>query len=276
MPSAEATASANTSPASSAVVPPRGTLPRYRASLPYGWVLGDFPVRELLRHAPGAALEVRWHGALPSDRRRRLEAACADAVVPFRRDDAVIEAKRSKGTALALGCFAKRERSLASERDQLVLVAPSDPGNLGTMLRSALAFGLEDVAIVGDADPWSPHVARASLGALFALRLARFPTLAAYRAALPSRDVWLLDGSAEVTVDDVRPDGGPVSLVAGPEWPGLGREAAVHGRTVRIAIDRRVESLNVAVAVGIALHRLRAVRTSKPGRDAESVAEARS
>lgn len=280
VPQTESAPHADASNTDAAVVPPRGSLPRYRASLRYGWVLGDFPVRELLRHAPETALEVRWHGALPCDRKRRIEAACAEAGVSFRRDDAGVEAKRSKGTARTLGCFAKRERSLASDRDHLVLVAPADPGNLGTMLRSALALGVEDVAIVGDADPWSPHVARASLGALFALRVARFATLAAYRATVPDRSVWLLDADAEVTVDDVRPERVPVAVVAGPEWPGLGREALAHGRTVRIATDARVESLNVAVAVGIALHRLRTARTTGGRRvaasGAASGAEARS
>lgn len=276
MPAAERSSRSDARPRASSVEPPRGSLPRYRSSLPYGWVLGDFAVRELLRHAPDAALDVRWHGGLTPDRGARLEAACLEAGVPCRRDDRTVEAKRSKGTAQVLGCFAKRASPLATDRDHLVLVAPADPGNLGTMLRSALAFGIEDVAVVGDADPWSPHVARASLGALFALRVAPFPSVAAYRAASPARDLWLLDGAADLTIDDVDPGPAPIALAAGPEWPGLGPDALRHGRTLRIAIDARVESLNVAVAVGIALHRLRNGPRSEGAWGAATPVEARS
>jgi TrmH family RNA methyltransferase len=235
------------------------TLPRYRRELPYGWVLGAFQVEELLRHAPERALEVRFHGALPDDRRERLRIACARAGVAIRRDDATVAAKRSKGTARALGVFAKVDAELRPDRPHLALVAPRDPGNLGATLRTALAFGVEDVAVIGDGsgvDPWSPHVLRASLGAAFALRVRRTPSLAAYQSAWPDRPLWLLDARGETDVDELARGPWPATLAAGPEWPGLSDEERTLGRGVRIDHDPRVESLNVTVAVGIALRAL--------------------
>ena len=236
--------------------PPAGSLPRYRRALPHAWVVGDFAVHELLRHAPEGALEVRWHGALDPDRLHRLAAACDAADVPLRRDDATLEHARSKANAHVLAVFEKRDAALAQDRDHLVLVAPRDPGNLGTILRTALAFGVEDVAVVGDGDPWSPHVSRASLGAAFALRIARAPDLTTYRRSAPRHALWLLDGEGDATLEGLAHATPPRALVAGPEWPGLSAEDRALGRTVRIDHDRRVESLNVAGAVGIALQRL--------------------
>lgn len=240
-----------------AAEPPR-TLPRYRQELPYGWVLGGFAVEELLRHAPARALEVRWHGDLPEDRRARILAACEAAGVPARRDDASVAAKRSKGTARVLAVFEKPNARLDPSRSHLALVAPRDPGNLGAILRTALAFSVEDVAVtLGGVDPFSPHAARASLGAVFALRIARPSSLAAYRRGLPDRPLWILDGAADEEVATIAGGPGPATVVAGPEWPGLDPEARALGRPVRIDHDPRVESLNVTVAVGIALRCLR-------------------
>jgi TrmH family RNA methyltransferase len=224
-------------------------------------VLGDFPVRELLTHAPRRALEVRWHGDLESGRRERLLRACEAAGVPARRDDATVAAKRSKGTAQVLAVFEKPRERLDPALPHLALVAPRDPGNVGTILRTAAAFSVADVAVVaGGVDPWSPHVLRASLGAAFALRIEAFASLPAYLDREPDRTLWLLDAGGGQEIDDVDIGPGPATLVAGPEWPGLTAEQLALGRPVRIDQDPRVESLNVTVAVGIALHALRRAR----------------
>lgn len=237
------------------------TLPRYRREARLGLVLGDFPVRELLTHAPGRALEVRWHGDLEAGRRGRLLRACEAAGVPARRDDATVAAKRSKGTAQVLAVFEKPRDRLAPALPHLALVAPRDPGNLGAILRTAAAFSVADVAVVGDGvDPWSPHVLRASLGAAFALRIEAVPSLPAYRERVPDRTLWLLDPGGRREIDEVDFGRCPATLVAGPEWPGLTAEQLALGQPVRVDQDPRVESLNVTVAVGIALHALRRAR----------------
>ncbi len=231
-------------------------LPRYASDLPYGWVLGHFAVRDLLRFAPETVLDLRLHRDLAPDRAADLRALADRAGVPVRRDDAQIEAKRSKGTARSLATFAKRWRPLGPDRDHLVLVAPTDAGNLGTTLRTALGLGVRDVAIVGPADPWSPHATRASLGAAFALRLQAHPDLGAYLATVPGRTPWLLTGDGGTALAEVPPADGPRTIVAGPEWPGLAPAERALGRSVRIPMRPEVESLNVSVAVGIALHAL--------------------
>lgn len=233
-------------------------LPRYEPPLPYSWVLGAFPVLSLLRHAPHAAREIRVHGDLAEDRLDAVTQACRDAGVPWWRDDATVVAKRSKGTARVLAVFDKPVSDLDDARPHLLLHAPRDPGNVGATLRTALAFGIEDVAVTPGPDPWSPHVTRASQGAVFALRMVTPPTLSAYRARRPDRPLLMLDGSAPRTLPEVATAPSPATVAVGPEWPGFTADELALGTPVRIAHDPRVESLNLTVAAGIALHALRA------------------
>ncbi|MBJ7332913.1 MAG: RNA methyltransferase, partial [Solirubrobacteraceae bacterium] len=122
-----------------------------------------------------------------------------------------------------------------------------DPGNVGTVIRSALAFGVSSVVLGPDcADPYSPKAVRASMGAIFAVPVARVSAI----DELPGEIVGLAARSGEVlrggTAD-------PVTIVVGAERTGLGSEAeAACDRLAHIPI--RSESLNAAMAATIALY----------------------
>jgi TrmH family RNA methyltransferase len=122
-----------------------------------------------------------------------------------------------------------------------------DPGNVGTVLRSALAFGAGSVALGPDcADPFAPKAIRASMGAIFALDVARIADpaeLPGERIALVARAGAPLEG----------PIGTPVTLVIGAERDGLPADVVAQcDRTAHIPIAG--ESLNAAVAASIALY----------------------
>ncbi len=122
-----------------------------------------------------------------------------------------------------------------------------DPGNVGTILRSALAFGAASVALGPDcADPYSPKAVRASMGAIFALDIARI----ADPAELPGTRVALAVGAGEPLAG---PLDQPVTLVVGAEREGLPDDVvAACDRTAHIPIAS--ESLNAAVAASVALY----------------------
>ncbi|MGH7637452.1 MAG: TrmH family RNA methyltransferase [Gemmatimonadaceae bacterium] len=140
----------------------------------------------------------------------------------------------------------------------LVLDALQDPGNVGTILRSAAALGIAaTVALPGTVDLWNAKVVRSGMGAHFR-HLAFSSTwdeLDSFRreadAALFAADVG---GEAVDRIDVPR----RVALVVGNEGAGLSGEARARAqRTVSIPITSDVESLNVAVATGILLYSLR-------------------
>ncbi|HEY9426111.1 MAG TPA: RNA methyltransferase [Gemmatimonadaceae bacterium] len=139
----------------------------------------------------------------------------------------------------------------------LVLDGIQDPGNVGTLARTAAAFGVAvTLAMPGTVDLWNGKVVRSAMGALFhhpALsctwdELHRF--LAA--SAIP---LWGADAGGEELDAIQRPFPPRMAIVVGNEGAGLSREATTRlARTVAIRTCADVESLNVAVAAGILLH----------------------
>jgi TrmH family RNA methyltransferase len=130
-----------------------------------------------------------------------------------------------------------------------------DPGNLGTMLRTATAAGVGVVFLpAGTADPYAPKVLRAAMGAHFRLpvHLATWEEIAA-RLSTASLQVYLAAAGEGIpyTGADFR---SPAALIVGGEAEGAGEEAArlAHAR-VHIPMPGGVESLNAAVAAGILL-----------------------
>lgn len=141
-------------------------------------------------------------------------------------------------------------------RPVVVLDAVQDPGNVGTIARTALAFGAAGMfALPGTVDLSNPKVVRGAAGALF-----RLPALATEQEALlewaQSRGVALWATTMDGEVVDAAPDT-PVAVVMGNEGAGLSAGLLTAApRRVTIPIAPESESLNVAVAAGIILHLL--------------------
>jgi TrmH family RNA methyltransferase len=127
-----------------------------------------------------------------------------------------------------------------------------DPGNVGTILRSAQAFGASSVALGPDcADPYSPKAVRASMGAVFAVPLARVDDL----GELPGERIALLADASEVLRRPAQGEAQAITLLVGAEREGLPAAlVAACERTVRIPIAS--ESLNAAMAATVALYEM--------------------
>ena len=136
----------------------------------------------------------------------------------------------------------------------LVLDGVQDPGNSGTMLRTALGLGAAGIiALPGTVEVTNPKVLRGSMGAVF-----RLPWV-----ELSMEDFLDWVRQEKVTLLAAATDGDPISgmdirlpaaLVLGNEGAGLSPAIRTAGRAVSIPISRGTESLNVAVAAGILLY----------------------
>ena len=154
------------------------------------------------------------------------------------------------------------ERSLASLRGDwsgvvLVLDAVQDPGNVGTILRTAAALGaVATVALPGTVDLWNAKVVRSGMGAHF--------THLALHGTWSELDAFRKDSGAQLFAADA--SGGNVAsvsvpkrvgLIVGNEGAGLSADARSRAdQVVALPLSSGVESLNVAVATGILLHTL--------------------
>ncbi len=150
-----------------------------------------------------------------------------------------------------------------ARRPKLVAVAVEirDPGNAGTILRTADAAGATTVVFAGDAvDPYNPKRVRASAGSLFHVDVVRAPDAAAALAALHGAGLRTLatSGYGATDLDDLLDDGSlaqPTAWLFGSEAHGLPddlRDAA--DAAVRVPIHGRAESLNLAAAAAVCLY----------------------
>ncbi|MBC7791074.1 MAG: RNA methyltransferase [Anaerolineae bacterium] len=191
-----------------------------------------------------------------------LRVALADRGIPV-RDVTQAEFLSASDTETPQGILAIGEipdRTLDSlvvpaRAHLLILDAIQDPGNLGTLIRTAAAFAATATFVLpGTVDPWNTKVVRSSMGALF-----RHPVISCTWEEL---DVFLRREAIQLWGSSA--DGEPmavvsfperIAIVAGNEGNGLSDSARARvSRLISIPIDPSVESLNVAVAAGILLY----------------------
>ena len=123
-----------------------------------------------------------------------------------------------------------------------------DPGNVGTIIRAAHAFGASCVALgPRSADPYGPKAVRASMGAIFGTALARFASV----AELPGRVVGMAAGGGP----PIRgPLDGEITLLIGGERDGLPTEVREECAELRSIPQVAGDSLNAAMAATVALY----------------------
>ncbi|MFL6128248.1 MAG: TrmH family RNA methyltransferase [Mycobacteriales bacterium] len=154
-----------------------------------------------------------------------------------------------------------------------VLADVRDPGNAGTVLRSADAAGADAVVLAGGSvDPYNGKAVRASAGSLFHLPVVRAADLLAALAAARAAGLAVLaaDGAGEDDLDQLAESGGlatPTAWLFGNEAWGLpAAVGALADRRVRIPISPRAESLNLAAAAAVCLFAsARALRRDRAG-----------
>jgi len=151
-----------------------------------------------------------------------------------------------------------------SPRLVAVLDRVNDPGNAGTVLRTADAAGADAVVLTeGSVDPHNGKCVRATAGSLWHLPVVSAVPLPDAVEHLRGQDLQVLatSGSGEHDLDDLVDAGAlgaPTAWLFGPEAAGLSADAlALADRTVRIPIVGRAESLNLSAAAAVCLYATR-------------------
>lgn len=150
-----------------------------------------------------------------------------------------------------------------------VLEELQDPGNLGTILRTAEALGVEQVILLGDCcDPLSPKALRASMGAVFRLKIGLEADSQALCSRLEQRGYGLLASvpdSSALPVTEVDFAGQRYAVFIGNEGNGLRAETISRCQPVTIPMAGRAESLNASAAATILLWEMARGRGSAHG-----------
>lgn len=177
-------------------------------------------------------------------------AALAPVMLPDALFRWVADAVTPAGLAAEIG-IVRPDPALAQSRHAVFLDGIQDAGNVGTLLRSAAAFGA-DAAVLGRgcADAWSPKVLRAAMGGHFALRVAEVPDLPAALAEFGGKLVCAdAAGGADPATLDLT---GRLGWIFGAEGRGVSEAAATRAALrASIPLAQGAESLNVAAAAAI-------------------------
>jgi tRNA G18 (ribose-2'-O)-methylase SpoU len=202
-------------------------------------------------------------------RHESIRESCDSAGVPFRELSREKIAEES-GYAFHRGVFARAERPRAGELDQEFLeratrlVIPygiADPGNLGTIIRTAVAFGADGIALESGmgADVYSRKSIRASATGIFRVPVFEVPSIEAALSSMQEVGFACLGlGLAE----DAKPlagvtRAGKMALLLGSEADGLPPDLDARcDERIRIPIGAGMDSLNVATAAAIACYEL--------------------
>ena len=227
----------------------------YKKEFGYSYVLGAFPTIELLTKRPETVEEVYVHSTFTD--REHVEKLCKSHGIPVRENDRMIAKLSDKENVFVIGVFRKFADKLSTKEPHLMLVNPSNMGNAGTILRTCLAFGIHDIAIITPAiDPFNPKTIRASMGAIFSLRIQCFESFEEYRKqyvdTAPGRQLYsfMLTAQDQLTVETC-PKPELYTLIFGNEATGLPDEYAEYANAIKIPQSPEVDSLNLTIAVGI-------------------------
>jgi len=229
----------------------------YKRDGALSYALGVTVTVELLLRRPERVRAVLLHpGLADGEGKRRLLALCAQAQVPVETEEKPFRILSQKENCFAIGVFEKYSDPPQAGARQVLLVNPSNAGNLGTILRTMAGFGVRDLAILPPAaDLWDPHTVRASMGAVFQLRAAVYPDFESWRACFPALPCFPFMLTASTPLQQIDfPD--PCALVFGNEANGLPEVYARRGRAVVIPHGDGIDSLNLPTAAGIALFEL--------------------
>lgn len=205
----------------------------------------------LLEEAIQAGVDIRQVFTLATDTESQ-ELARHLGINPILVDEPAL--KRLAGTETPRGPIAVvaiPEPIELAEQNLLVSCGVSDPGNVGTMIRIARAFGWGFGFIEGTADPWSPKVLRSGAGSQFATGIHPIAEI----SELSDRGLQLVASVIRGGEDPSTLGEGRYALLIGEEASGLSDGVvAMCDRSVTIPMPGGAESLNAAVAAGIIVY----------------------
>lgn len=229
-------------------------LRKYEREDSHAYTFGVFPTLELLQHQPDSVSEVLLHTAgARNEGVAKIKAICHELGIRTTVDDKLVERLESKENTYAVGVFEKYEAELNAQANHVMLVNPSDMGNLGTTLRTLLGFGIRDLALIKPAvDVFDPRTIRASMGALFQVNFAYFDSLNSYQETF-THHLYPFMTNGEVMLSEATFNA-PYTLVFGSESSGLPESYRKLGTSVTIPQSKAIDSLNLSVAIGIALY----------------------
>lgn len=227
-------------------------MKKYQKEDEISYSIGAFPTIELIHHQKEHIANILLSSKLEAG--HEIFRILKSEDLPFEVNDRAIEKLSDKENVYVIGLFDKYVSKLSDE-DHVVLVNPSNMGNIGTIMRTMLGFGLTNLAIIKPgADIFDPKVIRASMGAIFQMKIRYYDSFAEYRKEFPEHALYPFMLQSAHYLDETKFSSGHCSLVFGPEASGLDNEYLGIGEAVKIRQSALIDSFNLPISVSVACY----------------------
>ena len=219
------------------------------------FAIGMFATLELLTNKLENVVGVYYSNKIKiNDKVKELFDFCKQNKITLLERTRFIESIAGKENVFIIGEFKKYSSSIQND-NHLVLVNPSDMGNMGTIIRTCLGLDINNIAIIKPCvDIFDPKVIRASQGAIFKINIELFDNYKDYsnRYARNEKYMFCLDGNHNL--QEINNKKTPFSLVFGNESSGLPEEITNQGTKIKIKQSDSIDSFNLAISVAMGLY----------------------
>jgi len=229
-------------------------LKRYNKKLNYSYAYGVYPTLDLITHKSTNIKKILINSkGKDSDGIQEIIKQCDRKDLRHEINDRVINKISKKDNTYAIGVLNKYPSAIKKNQNHLVLVNPTDMGNVGTIIRTMVAFNVKNIALIRPAvDIFDPKIIRGSMGAFFQINFEYFDSFEQYKTKHNNHFYpFMLDGKTQLSSAEIEK---PFSLIFGNEGAGLDEKYRNIGESIRIKHEKRVDSLNLAIAVAIGLN----------------------
>ncbi|MBO7426684.1 MAG: TrmH family RNA methyltransferase [Clostridiales bacterium] len=229
-------------------------IARYRKESEVTYALGATVVMEYLNNAPELVTAVILHPQFRAEETiEKISRITGQRGIPVSTEEKPFNILSQKENCFVIAVITKKEKKL-DPADHVVLVNPSNAGNMGTIVRSCIGFGVNNLAIIKPAvDFFDPKTIRASMGACARINVETFDSFDDYLRKYPGNNLYpfMLDGSTKLQNTEIKE---PFALIFGNEATGLPSDFQNIGSPIRIEHGSGIDSLNLPIAASIALY----------------------
>lgn len=225
---------------------------KYKSNLDYSYTLGITLTIELLKKHPEDILDVYYHSSFDGESRDIIDSLCRKIGISPINNDKLFNIVASKENVYCIGVFKKFSAPIENDANHIVLVNPSNAGNLGTIIRTTCGFNLNNLVIIKPAvDIFDPKTIRASMGAIFNINFSLFDSFSEYEKD-NKHHIYPFMLKAKTKLKDAN-FVKPFSLIFGNEATGL-NDSFLDYDSVIIPHAKTIDSLNLPIAVSIAIY----------------------
>lgn len=230
-------------------------MKKYHKQDEKSYALGITLTFELLEHRVKQVTKVYIHSSMDQNETfLRIKNICQNNNIPLEFNDKVFRILSDKENCYVIGEFTKYETQLDVNQSHILLVNPSNAGNLGTIIRAMLGFNITNLAIITPAvDFFDPKVIRASMGAIFNINFAFFNDFINYQKIYQQHHYYPFMLQTDNNLKDCHHEG-LFTLIFGNEATGLPSSFLHVGTPLKIVHSQEIDSLNLPMAVTIGLY----------------------